>query len=268
MYTPSPSAFATLKDAPDPAGSEADARARRQLGLLEELADMGMEIARAVHRQATAQSAAGGEAGDPPFADPVLAFTRVSRAVRLTLALETRVQEQIDARRAAASSARTSWSAETMSAVETFKRRLFAVAGRPDEDDDGAARCEIAEIGWRALRERLVETDDEADDETGTEAADERRPVGEIIGDICRSLGVKPDWSLWAQEDAAGEGSIAPPLATPTEPVLSDATGGVEGGDFDSDARASRPLRHVARGPPPQRGGGGIGEDAPKANPP
>ena len=266
MYTPSPSAFATPQDAPDPAGPDADARARRQLGLLEELADMGMEIARAVHRQATGQGDVRIEAGDPLFADPVLAFTRVSRAVRLTLALEARVQEQIDARRAAASSARTSWSAETMSAVETFKRRLFAVAGRPDEDDDGAARCEIAEIGWRELRERLVET--EADDETETEEADERRPVGEIIGDICRSLGVKPDWSLWAQEDAAGEGSIAPPLATPTEPVLSDAAGGVEGGDFDPDARASRPLHHAARGPPPLWGGGGIGEDAPKANPP
>jgi hypothetical protein len=251
MLASPPSAFAPPEDSSDETWPDADARARRQLRLLEALSDMGMDLARTLHRQVTEP----GEDGAAPPADPGLAFARVSRAVRLTLALEMRVQGEMDARRANAASRPSS--DETRSAVETLKQKLFAMAAADaddSEDDDEADACDAAETGWRELRERLVERDTENGPESGS--GDDGRPVGEIIGDICRSLGGAPDWSAWADEDAAAGGlqrdEIAPPLgklsAKPTE------------GDFDSPSTGARPLHHAARGPPPPLRGGGMKE--------
>src|SRR5262245_27968331 len=58
-----------------------------QLATLKELGEIGMALARDLPRQAQA----AGEAR--AAADPVLAFSRVSRAIRLTLQLQTRILE-------------------------------------------------------------------------------------------------------------------------------------------------------------------------------
>jgi hypothetical protein len=85
------------------AADPADARAGRRLRMLEELAEIGMDMARALRRQALAQAELqdiGERAGVTEIAGGVvtlsvkgdlgLAFSRVARAVRLTLAMETR----------------------------------------------------------------------------------------------------------------------------------------------------------------------------------
>mgnify|MGYP001606964051 CR=1 FL=1 len=75
---------------PPPAASQAFERAPhlRQIAKLERLADIGMEIAEVAGRRAVE----GGEADGP---DPGLTFTRAARAVRLTIALQTRLARDL-----------------------------------------------------------------------------------------------------------------------------------------------------------------------------
>ena len=71
-------------EAPDPAA----ARTERHLHMLAELAEIGMDLAREVRRQAldTSEDA-------PSAADLALTFSRIARAVRQTVALESRLAE-------------------------------------------------------------------------------------------------------------------------------------------------------------------------------
>ena len=65
--------------------------------MLRELADIGMEMARALQGEvrARAEAVEDAESGEPPqsVAELGLAFSRVSRAVRQTLALEARLED-------------------------------------------------------------------------------------------------------------------------------------------------------------------------------
>jgi hypothetical protein len=84
--------------------------AQEHLEVLRDLRDMGMTLARNLTRQVVAQTEADearaetGEAGEavsgPPRrglpVDPALSFSRISRAVRLTLALEARTHQAIE----------------------------------------------------------------------------------------------------------------------------------------------------------------------------
>lgn len=80
-----------------PAGAEAQARGliQRQLAVLGRLAEAGLNIALAVERQATAaEPATEAEPADTVQVvqgDVALAYGRVSRAVRLTIALQARL---------------------------------------------------------------------------------------------------------------------------------------------------------------------------------
>jgi hypothetical protein len=96
-------------DEPDAEGSaaRAPAWAREHLDVLRDLRDMGMTLARTLTRQVVAQAEAdearadAGEVADTPRrgapVDPALSFSRISRAVRLTLALEASTHRAIEA---------------------------------------------------------------------------------------------------------------------------------------------------------------------------
>jgi hypothetical protein len=75
-------------------------RAERRLRLLEELAEIGMDLARALHREALAEPAKHTARETPFFGDPVDAFVRVSHVIRLILALEARTDEALRGLRA------------------------------------------------------------------------------------------------------------------------------------------------------------------------
>src|SRR5687767_8630850 len=88
--------------APSPAAAPAtDARAliERQLAMLTRLAEIGMEIAEACGREAVAAPGAGEGAAQTPerLRDPGLAFARVARAVRMTIALQSRLAKDLAA---------------------------------------------------------------------------------------------------------------------------------------------------------------------------
>ena len=81
-------------DTPEPIPPEDSAAAR--LAVLRELVEIGMVLARAMRVQAEAVIEAGAATTDAVsgVADLGLSFARISRAVRLTLALEARMEAE------------------------------------------------------------------------------------------------------------------------------------------------------------------------------
>ncbi len=211
----------------DPGGRGSDevtaARAAKRLQMLQELAEIGMDLARAVHRQALAEAPAieageGAVAHPPAGGDLGLVFSRIARAVRQTLALEARLEQERSARDRAAGQGpgrqgvEAKWRARRRrQEVSSFVEQL--IEAESDRDDVEHLLADLAE--------RLD------DDEDAGALAD--RPIGELIAGICRDLGLTPDWSLWADEDWAAQavtagtpgprpaGSGPPPGAGPAE---------------------------------------------------
>ena len=81
-------------DSPASAPDTADPLLQRQLRMLDELAEIGLDIARALEAQAKA-------AGPRVTNDIALAYTRVARAVRLAILLQSRLVDDARARTAA-----------------------------------------------------------------------------------------------------------------------------------------------------------------------
>ena len=210
---------ATLSHAPEPAETTpADdaalwsrATLDRQLVLLGRLAEAGLEIAVALERQAKGETPKGGEgAAEVARGDIALAYARAARAVRMTIALQSRLIadfhafEQAAAR--AADSAAHVAQISHITLTHTRKanaRRIIRRAIWPQSED-------------REAFERLI---DRADIWLGDEtlSGDLLRPFSEIVADICRDLGLEPDWAAlsqeaWAREEIAG-GQRGAPLA-------------------------------------------------------
>jgi hypothetical protein len=186
----------------------AEARTERHLRMLEDLAEIGMDLARTVQRQAHEQAAA-----DLDAAALGLVFSRIARAVRQTVALEARLAEDRQAK-TAAQVARQSHARATRR-----RRDVRAVVEQTIEAD--AAESDLEDL-LLDLEERLVDYDD-------TDFAD--RPVGELVARICRDLGVTPDWSLWEDEDWAIEEAAARPRGSPYATRDPDPGSGDLGGD-------------------------------------
>ena len=170
----------------------AEARTERHLRMLEDLAEIGMDLARTVQRQAHEQVAA-----DLDAAALGLAFSRIARAVRQTVALEARLGEDRQAKTAARIAG------EIHTRIARHRREVRAVVAQAIEAD--ADESDIENLLFD-LEERLVDRDD-------TDFAD--RPIGELVARICRDLGVTPDWSLWEDEDWAIEEAAARPRGSP-----------------------------------------------------
>ncbi|CAN7213580.1 hypothetical protein LJR219_000685 [Phenylobacterium sp. LjRoot219] len=235
-----------------PAAAAAALRAvlERQLAVLGRLAEAGLNIALSVERRATAAEAAEDDAAEaapvaPPGAsgDVALAYARVSRAVRLTVALQGRVVKELQALD-----------------EEAVRRRVRceAEAGRERREAQAARKARVERIVERLIR---AEAADEAEGERLADEAYERledddiygeltaRPVSEIIARVCHDLGLAPDWTrlaeeAWAQDELAG-GSVGAPL---TAIRWLDPPGPEPSGD-DPGALSSSPA--CGRGGPP-----------------
>ena len=222
---------AAAAEAPDPAVL----RAERRLRVLEELTQIGMDLARGLHRQALpapdpaeavapvdptdtrapdASETSAGRAPTPvtPVGDPSVAFARISRAIRLTLALEARTDEALRALRAgvvverearrvqARNRAADEAVARSQARSETVERLVFEAAEREIEDLD--ALNDVLE----ALEERLEQ--DEAYQDL------ERAPLRETVERLCADLELSPDWSRWEGEGWAPEEPFSRPKAS------------------------------------------------------
>ena len=164
----------------DPGAEAARQRTDRHLKMLAELAELGMELLRAVQERAitqTAEAAAGLPAEPGP--DAVLQFTRVARAVRETVALEARLAEGREKRHEKRRAAQAREAAPAEERTENRKTQIL----------DGVLKAIIANGGdgpenWVSELEEKLE-DDAEDPDQGD--------VAEVIVQICRDLGIDPD---------------------------------------------------------------------------
>jgi hypothetical protein len=185
---------------------EAGAHHERHGQMLRELAEIGMNIARAIERQAVeaAKPAVDGWVA-PPERDRDFAalFACISRAVRLTVALDARLAEErrqwlerTESQRAAAraEAARREAANETRRrALKKSKVERIAKEGIESLTKDLQERYDLGS----GLSERLREY--ERYDELGN------RPIGEILARIFMDLGIRPDWQRWEREEWALE---------------------------------------------------------------
>jgi hypothetical protein len=167
--------------AADPAEDRAEDRAARHGRVLEELAEIGLDLARALRRQVT-------EADTPADAGQVaLAFSRIARAVRLTLALEDRLAEDHAARVREQERARIKLRHDAAVNRAVVKKMVEETVEA--ETNEGGREAE-------PLLAALSETLDEVDEEDFVQL-----PVDAIVMRICKDLGVTYDPALWDDED-------------------------------------------------------------------
>jgi hypothetical protein len=182
----------------------ARAYAMRQLQMLGELAEIGLDVARALERQANGQGAPAVQG------DVALAYSRVSRAVRLTLMLQSKLIEDLKA----ADKARVEIGAEAAKQAALSdpayqkKVRVEAIVERVIR----AERPDDAETLDTLMNDACERLDDE--DVYGDLM---ERPLSELVARICKDLGLTPDWAelaeeLWAVREAASA-EVGWPLA-------------------------------------------------------
>ena len=191
----------------------------RQVAILGQLAEAGLEMALAFKDQALETRAEGAEAC-------ARAYARTARAVRLSLMLQAQVIKQIQA-------------------LDSHGAYLAACAAREDatQRDDlmeqRKARVEriVERIATREHEdtdhiERLVEETCERLDHDDLYGDLLSRPVSELVAVICKDLGLDPDWTnlaqeAWAREEIIGGVPWPPPglraIPPPTGPESSAA---------------------------------------------
>ena len=181
----------------NPIDAATESRAERHLRLLQELAEMGMDIARAVRAEAVAQDD-GQERTPSRFGrgDLGLMYSRIARAVRQTLALEAHVAEDAGKAR-----------------VEQERRRVnvaqLVFQQRQEDIRDFVARAiEADAVERNALDgdvERLLDDLDERLEDGRYDDALADAPIAELVARICDDLGITPDWRIWNDQDWAIE---------------------------------------------------------------
>jgi hypothetical protein len=240
----------TLADAlrtDGPSGADSDpARTERQLWMLDRLAEAGLDIVEAIRRQATeaADHQAGPPANSPTFTgDLALAYARASRAVRMSIALQSKLMAQ----------------RRQQTVDDATAARVAAVRDRP------ARRARIERIVERLARE-AHEDDDEAVEQCLAEAAERLedvdvfgdildRPVSEAIALICRELGLEPNWpqlaeQAWARQELGGT-QIGAPLAALSLSVIPETAQRLSGTQQLPEAPPSPSPPGLSRGPSP-----------------
>lgn len=199
--------------APAPSGAPASARAllERQQAMLSRLAEIGMEFAEALGRQArdagasldpdddadagldTDAAPAPAAPADPAYLrDAGLAFARVARSVRMTIALQSRLARDLailhrDELRAA-KTRRFDRRMRLSDVLDEAVRTALAVrraSGERRWSDEQAMESEAEHLADAAY-ERL--TDAEDTDPSGQSFA-------VTVASVCRDLGLPPDWT-------------------------------------------------------------------------
>lgn len=199
--------------------------------MLEELAEIGMDLARALRRRVLAQAAAAEGAMDAPAlleqhgGDPGLTFSRIARAVRQTLALEARLDQDHQAREHEAQAERVAAQAARQAAEHgEQRRREFDRQEAVEAVIERAIEAEADERDAEGLLDDLYEKLAHAD-EAGDFA---RYSVDELVARIRRDLGLAPDPGQdnqgrdnggWDDGDSSGEAPSTASSPAPPSPA-------------------------------------------------
>jgi hypothetical protein len=245
----------TLTAAPPSAD---DAWRERELAILSELAEAGLEIVQALKGRIV-EAASAEPDNATACADLTRAFDRASRATRMAIALRRRLLKDAAAASAPRPAAREARS-ERVGRVRRIVRRIT----RENYDESL-----LGEAVDRHVCERL------ADPDIMGELTD--RPIGAVVAEICEVFGLKPSWleraqEAWAQAEIAERPEGSPyadwPDLPPEEPYipLEDPEDDDEGDedwdpddeDFEDDDDPEDPGeedRHDPGGRAPREGG-------------
>ena len=212
-----------------PRPCEREARAQRQMRMLEELAEIGMKLARAVERRIEERLSADAEDGDAGLADAGLAlvFSRISRAVRQTIALESRLDRELHDARLAEHAVIAGQARDATRTLARRRKHAVREAVQAAFEADGPE----LEALLADLDERLEDSDDDLDFA--------ELPIADLAARLCRQLGVPFDPSLW-EDEAPGEDT-----PTALDPQSFPVILGPRAEDPDTQA-----LRRDARAPP------------------
>ena len=180
-------------------------RAEQRVAMLRELAELGMQLTRVLVERAAAAPA---KAEPEPRHNAAESFARVSRAVRLTLALEAKADQDLAALRNGAGVTTPPDDrdghddiAERVAWVRREKARL---KGQPS-----AHRNKIRDNVWDVINREIT---DLLPSHEVLDALHERltegerydafvfRPLRESVEAICADLGLSPDWSRWTDD--------------------------------------------------------------------
>ena len=168
----------------------------RQMRMLEELAEIGMKLARAVERRVEESVSADVENGDAGLA---LVFSRISRAVRQTIALESRLDRELHEARTAEHAVIAE---RARDATRTLaRRRKHTVREVVQEAFESEAAGPELEALLADLDERLDDSDDDLDFA--------ELPIADLAARLCRQLGVPFDPTLWQDEPPPNSSSPA-----------------------------------------------------------
>jgi hypothetical protein len=210
---------------------EAEERRARHLRILAELADIGMELVQQVKRQALGKDAS-------VRADPVLAFARLAKAVRQTVALEARLADGF----APCKPVVPRGDVAIRSAAGPLKARVqrsveAAIASRSDGD--------AAEALLLDMHEQL--DDPEFEDELA------EWPIGVVVASICRALRVKFDSTHFSDaEMGLDPEAMKAPASTRFRPPLDVvAVAGADGQGDETGLPVWTPGFGTAVEPPP-----------------
>ena len=182
-----------------PLGDPTAERTRRHTAILAELAEIGMDLARRVQRQAA-------EDARPDLA---VAFSRIARAVRLTLALETRITEEgfAQSQRLAEDRQKARERAGFIERVRLGQREATVhrlVSEAIEIEGQETERQETDEVLLDALNIQMA----------GLDVSD-HRSIGQIVAGICKDLGVTIDWTYCQDEPWAREERQTRPAGSP-----------------------------------------------------
>lgn len=183
----------------------------RQLRRLDDLAERGLDIARACAAEA-------GEAGADLNA-AAMAYARAARAVRLAVMLQSRIVADLKRMEDEAVEARFEREEGRKFIVERVVRRVAKSKPDPCETDE-----EAEDRLYRLMAETAERLD--GDDLYGPIL---ERPVAEVVALICKDLGLEPDWDVLGEE-AWAAAPFLPREAAGGGPSAEEPMGEGEGG--------------------------------------
>ena len=186
----------------DPATPEI-AQSERRLAMLRRLAELGMQIAEGLARRAVSAA----DDAEPKH-DPAESFARASRAVRLTLALEARFEQELAALIAGDKAAEAS-------RADPLPEPPRDPSRKPNPLDRASAhRNRVRDNVWDVMNHEITDIfraqetlDDLHERLTEGDRYDSLlyRPLRESVEAICNDLGISPDWSRWTEDGFSPE---------------------------------------------------------------